>query len=117
DSEGVGAVAANDVWASRYSRGGDYHTLTMHWDGSAWSIGSSPSNNKNTYLRGVAAIASNDVWAVGSSEYGGVNNESHAVIEHWDGSAWSIIPSPNQDGYLYQLYGVAAVSSNDVWTV
>jgi hypothetical protein len=34
-------------------------------------------------------IASNDAWAVGSQ------NLSQTVTEHWDGKAWSLVPSPN----------------------
>ena len=40
------------------------------------------------------------------------------LVEHWNGSAWSVVPSPNVGGsYDNALYGVAAVSANDVWAV
>jgi hypothetical protein len=38
---------------------------------------------------------------------------------HWDGSAWSVIPSPNAGpaAFSSQLTAVTAVASNDVWAV
>jgi hypothetical protein len=78
-----------------------------------------PSPNPGAYsnsLNGVAAVSSTDVWAVGYSYdyYGG---GSDSLIEHWDGTAWTTVPSPNPGTALNYLNGVAAVSSNDVWAV
>ena len=42
---------------------------------------------------------------------------SVSLIEHWDGVQWSVIPGPNPGSSLDYLYGVAAVSSNEVWAV
>jgi hypothetical protein len=40
---------------------------------------------------------------------------SAPLILHWDGSAWSVVPSPTaNDG---TLEGVVALASNDVWAV
>jgi len=39
----------------------------------------------------------------------------HTLTEHWDGSQWAIIPSPNQDSS--QLYGVAAAGRMMFWAV
>ena len=38
------------------------------------------------------------------------------LAEHWDGSAWTRIPTA-PDADLGELYGVAAVASDDVWAV
>ena len=64
-------------------------------------------------LTSVAKAAANDVWAVGwsSSTTGGFT-----LIEHWNGSAWSIVPSPNGPG-INNLEGVAVASAGDVWAV
>ena len=72
-----------------------------------WVIVPSPSIGTGDTLSGVAAIASADVWAVGSylPDRGG----SQALVEHWNGSAWSIVPSPNGQ-FGGQLYGVSADS-------
>src|SRR5204862_547524 len=62
--------------------------------------------SRSSYLSGVAAVSANDIWAVGGS-----------LIEHWDGSNWSVVPSPSPSAGYSNLYGVAAVSANDVWAV
>ncbi len=38
-------------------------------------------------LLGVSARAAKDVWAVG---YYGGNADHHTLIEHWNGTAWSV---------------------------
>jgi hypothetical protein len=37
------------------------------------------------------------------------------LIEHWDGTSWRVVPSPNSD--VAFLKGIAAVAANDVWAV
>ena len=47
-------------------------------------------------LTGVSARAANDIWAVGSfSAAKGTNSNSFTLTMHWNGSAWTIVPSPN----------------------
>ena len=68
-----------------------------------------------TNLAALAVISANDIWAIGS---GLIGDESATATLHWNGTAWSIIPSPNVGPEVdNSLAGVAAVSSNDVWTV
>lgn len=110
---GVAAVAATNVWAvGRYTDGGESQTQIKHWDGIQWRVVPSPNlAARNSSLQGVSALAANDVWAVGNG-----TDESgtlHTLVEHWNGTQWSIVPSP---GYG-TLYGVAAIAANDVWAV
>jgi len=68
---GVTAVSATDIWAV-----GNFEpavnvavqTLTEHWNGTAWSVVSSPGvgSGFNT-LQAAAAVSTNEVWAVGQS--------------------------------------------------
>ncbi|MFL5731598.1 MAG: S-layer homology domain-containing protein [Chloroflexia bacterium] len=115
---GVAAVSASDIWAV-----GDYSsspvprvTLIEHWDGSTWSVVPSPSLGESTLLYDVAAVSANDVWTVGGWYTGYSSFTAHPVVEHWDGSSWSMVPSPDPGSYDV-LSGVAAVSANDVWAV
>jgi len=55
------------------------------------------------------------VWAVG--RYYNYANVYETLILHWDGSLWSIVPSPSPGTGTNSLQGVAAVSANDVWAV
>src|SRR5436309_1238371 len=82
----------------------------------AWSVVQSPyASPGNNELHAVASVSANDVWAVGTSE----NNlgNSQTLILHWDGTAWSIVPSPTTGMVEGNLLGVGAVSTNDVWAV
>jgi len=124
--KGLAVASANDIWAV-----GDYldsssssrQTLIERWNGTAWSVVSSPNSaSGDNYLRGIAVASPNDIWAVGT--YGDLSMPdpySLTLVEHWDGSSWSIIPSPSPNpGPVYQenvLAGLAAASSNDIWSV
>jgi hypothetical protein len=112
----ISVVAANDVWAVGYSIDSSFNnrSLTIHWNGAAWSIVPSPSVG-NDILYAVDAIASNDVWATGGTRVG--YSSSHTLTLHWDGLNWMVVPSPNDSTGNNELYGVAAVSANDVWAV
>ncbi len=116
---GVAAISTGAVWAvgSYATSSGPQHTLIEYWDSYRWQTVKSPnpSNALNAQLFGVAALSSSNVWAVGT--YNDRNNAAHALIEHWNGSAWSIITSPTPNGSDDQLYGVSVISSSDVWAV
>ncbi len=114
---GVTVLSGNDIWAvGYYSDSTDiYHTLIEHWNGSRWSLVASPDvGTDGEALNGVAAVSSTNVWAVGYSFTGSVKGET--LIEHWDGSRWSIVTSPNVAQHSY-LNSIAAISSTDVWAV
>jgi hypothetical protein len=110
--EAITVVSANDIWAVGYETDSNFNnfTLTLHWNGTSWSIVPSPILNDDI-LFAVDAVASNDVWAVGRSF-----QEARTLTIHWDGSNWSVVPSPNDIGDDV-LFGVTAVASNDVWAV
>lgn len=117
---GVDAVSANDIWAVGNICGpGTARTLTMHWNGSGWSVVPSPNKSllDDSELTGVAALSGNDVWAVGNYQVA-FEYQWETLIEHWDGTAWRIVPSPNPSGSLITyLTAVSAVSANDIWAV
>ena len=67
----------------------------------------------DTELHAVAAVSSADAWAVGYAMSPG----PRTLVEHWDGTAWSIVPSPNPGNGGDVLLSVTAVSPTDVWAV
>jgi hypothetical protein len=117
---GITAVSTSGIWAvGEYNDGtAPYQTLTMHWNGTQWSTVSSPNvTSQDNHLFGVSAVASNDVWAVGSVYNYGGSSSPQTLTMHWNGTAWSVVPSPNPGSWRNYLYGVAALSANDVWAV
>src|SRR5205823_13057673 len=113
------AGSGNDLWAVGYYGpiGNVAQTLAMHWNGSAWSIVPTPNVGTQTNeLFGVSG-SGNDVWAVGIywTVDGGYNVQRTLTL-HWDGSAWSVVPSPNP-GFWADLLLAVRGSGNDVWAV
>ena len=73
-------------------------------------------------LTSVDAISSNDAWAVGfypaNRPAGDVPSTVNVLtlVEHWNGTAWSIVPAPDATK-SDNLNSVSGDSSNDVWAV
>jgi hypothetical protein len=119
---GVAAVAGNDAWAVGYTITTDGsnqpdRTLIEHWNGTAWSIVASPSPASNDTLSGVAARSAGDVWAVGTRlDRSGAIPIGRTLTEHWNGTSWSVVASPNVGANDNLLNGVSA-TTGDVWAV
>ncbi len=99
----ISALSASDVWAVGYDIFYPNLSVIEHWNGTKWSLVSSP--NPGVYgngLSGVSAASASDVWAVGNS-----------TILHWNGTIWSIVQA-NVPG---SLVGVSVISANDIWAV
>jgi hypothetical protein len=118
---GISALATNDVWAVGEA-GALSATFIEHFDGAGWEGVPSPSpGNGQNVLFGVTAVAPNDVWAVGFFvEAPNEDRPQKTLIEHWDGTSWQVVPSPNVGGpntqtISNQLRGIIAVSANDIW--
>jgi hypothetical protein len=104
------------VWAVGSRQTGDDGTLTEHWDGTRWSVVPSPSiPNSFSSLDGVSVASPTDGWAVGSAQ-NLVGTHTRALIEHWNGRRWSIVPSPDPGDYNF-LSDVSARSADDAWAV
>ena len=93
-------------------------TIIARWNGAAWKrIESLNVGEQDNRLFGVTARSPSDAWAVGSREDpGGV---SKTLIEHWDGTSWTVVPSPNAGaaGNANTLRAVKAFSGADAWAV
>jgi hypothetical protein len=73
--------------------------------------------NVSHSFSGVAMNSPTDIWAVGSTT-ASIFGPGATLAEHWDGTRWTVVPTPNAGQQTsQQLSGVAAVSSTDVWAV
>ncbi|WP_242907436.1 hypothetical protein [Actinomadura terrae] len=111
------SITPQDGWAVGFVSHPDTteHTLAEHWNGTRWTATPSPDGTSGSQFGAVAAVSSKDVWAVGLQNTNLALEKSATLIEHWNGTAWSIVPSPNAGTEGDRLTGVAAVSANDVW--
>ncbi len=81
-----------------------------------WQVVASPDiDTQQGDLKGIAATSPSDLWAVGDMQ---TANGPASLIEHGDGTRWTIVPGPSLgDGKASTLSAVAVVSSSDVWAV
>jgi len=112
----VSASSPSDVWAVGQT--------VIHFDGATWTEFSAPHMNGGfaNQLDGVADISPTDAWAVGSfagTLLLGSGPEQELVIEHWDGTQWSVFPSPpfNNPNVIAELSSITAISRTDIWAV
>jgi hypothetical protein len=63
-------------------------------------------------LNAVTAASPDDVWAVGTAGPG--NQQFVTLTEHYDGTSWHVVTSPNL-GDADTLIGVASAGSGQVW--
>jgi hypothetical protein len=117
----VAALAPNNVWAVGSANAGPTQTLIEHFDGTNWSVVPSPnaggtSTFANNALGGVAAISANDIWAVGTFT-DPTTDIGRTLTEHFNGTSWSIIASPNPTTGQNSLNGVTALSTGTIVAV
>jgi hypothetical protein len=92
-----------------------HQTLIELWNGTGWSIVGSPNTQEpfqsliDNVLDGVSCVSAVNCTAVGY--WVGSGGYSSTLIESWNGSTWSIVPSPGNP-QAGRLNGVACVSVN-----
>jgi hypothetical protein len=105
--ESIDALSPDNIWAvGAYQGSAGSGSLTLHWDGAAWTHVQAPSIG---WLTGVSGSGPNDVWAVGDPV------TSNVLALHWTGSGWSVVDLPDPPEAESILWGVAAPSQNEVW--
>ncbi len=106
---GISCTSANSCVAVGTALRGGPKTLVETWNGSTWSVASSPDPGPFSDLNGVSCTAADNCTAVG--EYESAGNADQTLIESWNGSTWSVVPSPNASGQFIQtLQSVSCVS-------
>lgn len=120
---GIVAISATNIWAVGSSNG-NAQGLIEHYDGASWNIVASPtpSGSMSNALYGIAAVSANDIWAVGQTtpNNGTSTPPPQTLIEHWNGTSWSLVASPTISNTVYgvfALHAVTALASNDIWAV
>ena len=118
---GVDGISTSDVYAvGSTNEGRDTHI--RHWNGTNWAVvpganiqvpPSGGRRHRTTALNGITALSSSNVWAVGNAEYSDFSHNT--LVEHWNGSAWSLVPAAGPAGST--LRAIAAVNASDIWAV
>lgn len=132
---GVVVLAPNNVWAVGYSTAGQKpppgqfdvptKTLIEHYDGTGWSVVSSPNVGPNSQyqsnkLYGITAVSPTDIWAFGEYSSASGNGYQITLLLHWDGTSWSLAPSPSPKPGNFEsdvLFGGVSPGPGNVWIV
>ena len=61
----------------------------------------------------MAATSASNAWAVGTTSTTATVGQT--LIEHWNGTAWKQVPSPNPSTTHSVLFGVTATSATNAW--
>jgi hypothetical protein len=99
------------IAVGEYSTGTGYKSLVERWNGTAWSIVTTPNpaGSTDASMSDVSCPTTTNCFAVGSYS---TNAEYKSLVERWNGTAWSIVTTPNPSGSLYTyLFGVSCSSS------
>src|SRR4051794_403948 len=56
-----------------------------------WQVVNSPNPGGSPTLRSVSAVGPADIWAVGYTSHGSTSSDT--LAEHWDGAAWTVVPT------------------------
>jgi hypothetical protein len=111
----IAAVSRNDVWlVGRYGS----NATAMHWNGSRWREVPLPEivvpDGGEASLTGVVAASSDNVWAVGYGPLPSDEQQSSAVVLHWDGESWSQVAAPEGK---HSISAVAGDGTGGIWVV
>ena len=116
----VTCVSNTECWAVGWYRDnslGLNHTLIEEWDGTSWSIVSSPDlGERGAELFDVTCASSSTCFAVGW-HFNSNDTRGHPLIEEWDGVKWSAVPPPTPGGNEGVLAGVTCASRSRCWAV
>jgi hypothetical protein len=81
--------------------------LAERWNGTAWTIQNSPPppSAADAFLHAVSCPAATACTAAG--DFFGQTSADLTLAQHWDGTAWSVQPTPNPGRLANQLSAVA----------
>jgi hypothetical protein len=81
----------------------------------SWTGTQPASPGTNTRLNGVTVLSACNAWTVGS--FTDASGVQESLIEHWDGSNWTVVPSPDPGSGTNDLAGVRAAAPSNIWAV
>lgn len=115
----VTGSSAHDLWATGTVQTGtnSADTVVEHYDGTGWSVVTSPDGSQpSNTLYDVTSVSPDDVWAVGVTA-DSATHLTQSLIEHWDGTSWTVVPSANPSRRTTNTIAVSGSAADDAWTV
>jgi hypothetical protein len=112
------SIELGHVWVAGYyyRDDGNPSTLTLRWNGSAWTVVPSPdASTRENYLSGLGGNGRGDLWSTGV--YNRPDGLYLPLTEHWNGEEWSVVQAQSVSSSYTVLSSVAPISERDVWAV
>ncbi|MEV4179468.1 hypothetical protein [Nonomuraea sp. NPDC049709] len=105
----VAAAGADDVWAVGEARTASGNKpVVQHWDGQAWTVTAIPQPPSGSgVLSGVAVRSATEAWAVGHASSSIAGRTVEPYVLRWNGTSWSLVPTPNDGDIGLTLSAVA----------
>jgi alpha-tubulin suppressor-like RCC1 family protein len=118
---GVSAASATDAWAVGTDEVTQQLPLAEHWNGTTWSKTTVPlpAGTAQAVFTGTDDLGTANAWAVGYTEAANGTGQQ-TLIEHWTGSAWAVVPSPDPEtgtGATDVLTAISGTGPDDLWAV
>lgn len=125
--DAVNCKSPTSCWAVGYygNKAQASRNEALHWNGKRWQNVAVPqpagiaSEADQNQLNGVTCSSGSDCWAVGD-----YTNRAGAYVNaafHWDGTKWTLVPTPNSHGATKGeenvLDGVACISTSNCLAV
>ena len=111
------AAGPKDIWAVGWKNSGNgLRSLILHYNGTGWTqrAGVPKVGTGDNVLTDVSVVSNDDVWATGYYVDG---TQYKTLTLHYNGRAWSHVPSPNGADGTNILMGVDAISPTNAWAV
>lgn len=127
----IAYVSPTEVWAvgvfgSNISQWTIQETLALRWDGSDWNHVPTPNPTAcpqctHASFTSVAVAGPNDIWAAGNAVVQIPPTfivGARIMVQHWDGSSWSVVPTPEPGGGAgSSLADIEVLAPDEIWFV
>jgi hypothetical protein len=119
----ISAASANNAWAlvdGQPSRGSP-DDLALHWNGTRWTptkLAAPAATGSSASFSGVYDAGRGDAWVVGTVNL--TTGHTRTLIERWNGTAWTIVPSPDPAGGAFgndELTAVSGSGPGNIWAI
>jgi hypothetical protein len=110
----AGANAEARPSGERPAAGSDV-SCDSQWHITPTANAATQANDYNS-LDAVTVLSATDIWAVGNFNRFSQSGQK-TLAEHWDGTKWTLVPTPNTAQLVNVFAGVAAAATDDVWAV
>lgn len=107
--KGIEAISPTNIWvAANGGSLGNYQTHLYHYNGTTWQVVSGTPLSQFERLHDITSAPGGELWIAGASP------SDDKGIAYFNGSAWSVVPLPVNDGAVNTDTILSAVNGSTV---